>query len=182
MYRGRLKTGGEGRGCCRAEVGRRLASGESDFERGLWRTSEVSNGKKRTKRLETTHLARLDVALCQHLTEEEELRHPCDDRVLLHRRRSYDLVPLRVVRDEVQVVRLALEDNVLPLRGLLRTGVAELLALRGPKYRNLRERNTFAGDDVLGDGAAVVLRETRADVEGQMKRVGRGGGGDTEFR
>jgi hypothetical protein len=90
------------------------------------------------------------------------------DRILLHRRRRNNLVALGVERKEFELVRLSLNDYVLKGRCLLRSSVAELLSLRGPEHGNFREGDTFAGGDVLSDGAAVVL-EAGKGKKGQFE-------------
>ena len=62
-----------------------------------------------------------------HQPQPEQLRRLAHDGVVLHRAHRSDLVVLEVVRDELQLVGVALDEDVVKARA--DAAVAQLLAL-----------------------------------------------------
>lgn len=124
-----------------------------------------------------THLASPHLARRKHPPQRKQLRNARHNRIPLHRRDRHHLLSLysnqllplqkegrrtRVVRDEVELIRLALDDDVLPLLGPRTPRVPQLLTLRAPEDGNFGKRGVRVSGDALGDAASVVLCEKSA--------------------
>jgi hypothetical protein len=100
--------------------------------------------------------ASLNVLLARHIPPPHQLRTFRHDRIRHHRCNRHDRVTFRIVGRELALLRLALQNQIIPAVGRV-AAISQLPTLCGPENRD--ERFGFGGrlGDELRDRAARVL-------------------------